>query len=329
MTGNLPANLTIIATKPSSFTSDREDEDGEAVTLKVRAAFVSDAANPKTIEKGRGWARGYRHGGVSREFTVENSPAFMATARVVGLEVRSEGGRAWKVVTEWEGESYLFDLRESTLLDAMTGLGIGPGGKILTPLVWGKVGSQMKLIPVDSAIYKALLEANEVDKLAPVKPADLKVGDVLEAKNGDRAVFLGWVSTIDMEVEEDRYRGTETITLKRLPKMQAWYRIPHWDDSSKTQKAVNEMEWWCVDIKKTCSYRKRAGSAKVPVDWTERVEKDIRKGWAEEKTKPYNTSHFRASNMACWCARMHVTPLGAPVAALKDEWKAWASFLKD
>ncbi len=325
MTGNLPSSLRIIATKPRKVEIDWDDSTEES-TLMARAAYVSDETNETTIERGREWARSYRHAGVSKEFTVPNTPNFTADTRIVGLEKRAEGGRAWKVVVKWEDETYLFDLREDTLLQEILGPGIGEGGAIKSPLVWGKVGSQMKLIRVGSDIYTELVEANKVDKTKPPKATDLKVGDVWESKNGDRAAFLGWVSIIEMDHEPGYYGEKDITTLVRVPRIQAWHSLPAYEKS--LQKAFDEYHWFQFGFKKSCSYRKLVGKVKVPADWIARVEDKVREEWATKQKESWNRDMLRLANhMSCYCRVMH---LGAPgeVVPLKKEWKPWAHLLK-
>lgn len=167
------------------------------LTVKPTFAYNPDSkTSPHTAER---WAKGYSRYGESEDKlkaepeTFENTPF---SARILSLDIRSEGGRAYKVVDE---QNRLFDLREDQLLEALKLCGIGIGGFISEKFVWGTTGSQIKMILVGGDTYKELLEFTKKKNEAKQAKKDgliftqgkLKVGHIYEKTNGTQYLFIG------------------------------------------------------------------------------------------------------------------------------------------
>lgn len=196
--GNIPENVTYIYSHDQKLSSYWEDDSLHAgfVGQTVTPAFCSDASNVKTLETGRSWA-GAEHWdgnkrvkGVVKEITKKNDP--IKGIKIVGLEIRSEGGRAYKVVTP---DNYYFDVREDILMDTMIEAGISKGGILNGEYIWAKVGSAMKLVRVGSLLHKALIVATEDRSLKKLKHGELKFGHIYKGKGAKSYVFLGYVDT--------------------------------------------------------------------------------------------------------------------------------------
>ena len=106
---------------------------------------------------------------------MENKP--ISGLRVLSLEHRGQGGRAYKVVTP---DGFYFDLREDILLDTMKTEGVAPGGILRGQYIWARVGAEMKLVRKGSELFRALLEASERSILSAIPLKQLKVGTVYE-----------------------------------------------------------------------------------------------------------------------------------------------------
>jgi hypothetical protein len=124
----------------------------------------------------------------------------MSGLRIVGLNRRSSGGRAYKVIYP---PNYLVDLRENVLLDIIYNAGINVGGKLNGEYVWSVNGSQMRLIRVGSADYKDITAFDEIRNAKRISIKDLKPGSIYIAKSGPPAIFLGFVSTVFMKPQWD------------------------------------------------------------------------------------------------------------------------------
>jgi hypothetical protein len=119
----------------------------------------------------------------------ENWP--MDGYKILSLEHRNEGGRAYKVT--YDGR--VFDLREDVLLDVLLNSEV-KNGVIACSLLWARVGSQMKLIRHNSSLHKDLLATQTLSsKLVTNK---LVYGGVYKTKT-QTMVYLGRHSYVDYE----------------------------------------------------------------------------------------------------------------------------------
>src|SRR5262249_51648044 len=190
--GHIPKRVIYVAGASKRVQIWWDDNHATAIVdEEVRPCFAVDKDSPKSLATARSWAKVRRGKGAVLEEERENSPFDI---RICGLEVRERGGRAYKVVTDG---GFWFDLREDVLLDAILCRGIAKGGKINAKFVWGQVGSQMKLVRVDSALHQALLQGGERKTAAKIKPADLVAGGVYGNVKGERFLVLRWVSTTE------------------------------------------------------------------------------------------------------------------------------------
>ena len=98
------------------------------------------------------WASGYGQ----KFFTptsieIDNKPF---NIKIIGLEVRSQGGRAYKVIDD---KNRRFDLREDQVFEIIRLCGIDKGGEVKIPVVWGILGSQVRLILVGGKLYNEMM----------------------------------------------------------------------------------------------------------------------------------------------------------------------------
>lgn len=247
--GNIPERIVYIDRAPSEYT--REFEDGTKIGEPIIASssFPSDASNAKTIKTGISWASTESYYGGSKKVEVSEEEAAKSTdrygifyddgkwwkweherltkakrhipkqeevpnepftgARILSLEHRSQGGRAYKVYVQGR----VFDLREDVLLDIMLNSKID-NGLIACSLIWGKFGSQMKLIRVGSELHKQLEDSMQLSSEMKV-PSELVYGGVYANKK-DTFIYLGqhkYVSYIAKEDEKhNRYSYSNTPT---------------------------------------------------------------------------------------------------------------------
>ena len=112
----------------------------------------------------------------------------MTGLQLITLEIRGEGGRAWKVKAS---DGYVYDLREDALLEAMMTVGVQPGGLVNGDWVWCVQGSQMKLIRVGSATHSALTETTDRKGLKPIPAKQLIQYHLYERPAGQQDLYLG------------------------------------------------------------------------------------------------------------------------------------------
>lgn len=195
ISGNIPESLTFWSRGQTKVTQKWDDLESDTKEYIVRPAYVADTKNKKTNKTGQDWAntsmsvwnpttQKYEKPSIDVEQETRlNKP--IDDVRIIALEIRGQGGRAYKVVVD---NKYYVDLREDVLLDAMLHEGIGVGGKLGGRYIFAVVGSQMKLVRIGSALYDAVSESTKVGKTKAIK--DFEVGGIYARKSGE-CVYLG------------------------------------------------------------------------------------------------------------------------------------------
>jgi hypothetical protein len=277
--GNIPENLTFIARQPTEIEWRFDDLDDNARKATVKPAFASDATNTKTLQTGRDWAANWRWDSTTRayvpqpttETTLPNTP--FKNLRIVNLEKRSEGGRAWKVITE---DSFYFDLREDVLLDALTTTGCRKDGTLNGEFIWAKVGSQMKIIRVGSALHKAILQSQTRAAAKKIPNKDLQIGGLYQTKNGATAIFLGNIESTDYQLKQTvrytPYQDTRIYTYKPIPKVGLWWDFYTFQNKDFEQLFNNDLadpkhQFYHLKIRKSSSFIQKVGQINLPSDF--------------------------------------------------------------
>lgn len=147
-------------------------------TFEVHNTFP--AHNESSLNTARGWA----WNGCT-ETEVKN--VSRSDVRILNLERRSEGGRAYKVLV---ADKYMFDLREDVLLEAILARGIEKGGKLGGEYIFAVVGSQTRLVRVGSPQYHQVYRDSKIRAQKRIKTSDLVVGGIYDGQT-QRAVYLG------------------------------------------------------------------------------------------------------------------------------------------
>ena len=176
----VPAKLKVFHPKKVvSYTV--EDADEKPQQIDVFPGFATDAVEGNSHETARNWAARYQWQQTEYgETEFDNEP--VESIRVVGLEHRRNGGRAWKIVDR----GFLFDLREQALLDLVTnGAGVFSQGVISGPFVWIS-NSGMRLVRVGSTQH---LEATKGKPKDPTLSL-FSQGDVFKQKPGKFLVLI-------------------------------------------------------------------------------------------------------------------------------------------
>jgi len=129
---------------------------------------VSEALDPsaKTWDKARQWARFRENSQTHLEVVQDNIPR--GGYRVVGAEQRSEGGRAWRVLTP---DNFLVDLREDVFLPILLEKGLPATRIIDAEFQWCVSGSQIRLEQVGSTSHAKYVTEEEMLARKPPKKA--------------------------------------------------------------------------------------------------------------------------------------------------------------
>jgi len=205
-TGNIPEKLKFFIRPAEEVKWCWDDVEGGEISNKVYPCYVSDAENKKTCETGLSWAQQARYDYKTKDrialkyqtLEIDNKP--FKNLRIITLEIRDKGGRAYKVCADIGDRTNLyFDLREDCLLDSIFKTGIQINGLLPGEFIFARVGAQMKPVRVGSYLYDKMVEATKYDETKPIE--DLVVGGIYKNKRGDEAVFLGKYWARDPEIE--------------------------------------------------------------------------------------------------------------------------------
>ena len=211
---------------------------------KIFPAFVTDYDAPKTLQTAISWAN---RGGRGATVEVPNDP--IPSLRVVEMEIRMEGGRAWKVVTP---QGWYVDLREDVLVDHLymhKSISVHPeGGWVLEgPFLWVKNGTQMRMVLIDSPRHRQILAYTKQKAIAikakKISPKSLVAGGVY---------IKGCVGATDLKVCLGcvRYQG---VLYYAITSLWDWKTPDAWRAHHNIQRHTSQLfssnNNWCSLIK--------------------------------------------------------------------------------
>ncbi|MCK9154499.1 MAG: hypothetical protein M0P12_00145 [Paludibacteraceae bacterium] len=264
ITGKIPEDITIYL-KVKEEVSQAVSEDEVQMVFSM-PGFVFETGNKKTEGTARSWAFGWSFDNEeyqkalneNRILNQKNVPT--CGYRLVGLEKRCEGGRAWKVL---DSRGNLFDLREDVLLDILQNAGV-ENGIIKADLLWATVGSQMKLIRKGSSLHQRILDYTSDMKVPKVK--EFEVGHVYtDAKGEINQVFVGYYDAVN-------FNKGKTVRYKNGL---VFYRLYYCREDKDRQQDLNLCDWWRLSIKKSSALTKDLGILKIPEIFLTKCRKNI------------------------------------------------------
>jgi hypothetical protein len=182
VTQYIPKSITYVYDNPETIEEYWEGSD--VLMKKVNVAATWPVETGKDLGNAIQWAGGEK---VAKQVVVDNSP--IDNIKVIGLDIRGNGGRAYKVVIN---DLYYVDMREDVILDVMFETGIQAGGKLNGTFIWVKYGAQLKLVRIGSQLHKEFIIENErYESFVEIKPKDVEVGGLYEMKSGKILLYLG------------------------------------------------------------------------------------------------------------------------------------------
>lgn len=182
--------------------SKETDLFGDEITVKH--TFPYNPASKTAPETAKRWADNTTYDHETRQYVKGPEPEFLERANdpftitIIDLDVRSKGGRAYKVV---DPDGRCFDLREDQVLEVFKHSGILAGGQVPGQFVWGILGSQMRMVLVGGDLHKEMVAQLEDLKDFKRKQASgqtptegtLKFGFIYRKRDQSLHVFLGRV----------------------------------------------------------------------------------------------------------------------------------------
>jgi hypothetical protein len=197
--GSIPEHLKIFV-KPQEAIPFRWDDievNEDTRVVLGRPSFVTDLTNKKTQETAARWAQGYNYR-TKKDIgfdIVERPNTSFNDVRVIGLDIRGNGGRAWQVLLDG---IYVIDMREDVLMDCLLNGGVSPDARLSGDFIFASVNSEMKIIRVGSLLHDKMIESTEYNAKKPI--SKLEVGGIYRNKKST-VIYLGEVWTTHLEVE--------------------------------------------------------------------------------------------------------------------------------
>jgi hypothetical protein len=212
MNGYLPDRITYVCAKKEKSEIWDDESENVIATFKVCPTFPIETG--RKLDTAIEWASDKGYTPVCDD--LPNEP--ISNVQIMGLEERGNGGRAYKVTLN---DNYYVDMREDTILEAIFDGGILPGGVLTGEYVWGKIGSQLKLVKVGSSTHKVLMQGINTSKAVELKSSDIKIGGLYRRKSGGNSLYLGSFYTYDLNYEthkcgRDNIDRAHSLTKKKV-----------------------------------------------------------------------------------------------------------------
>lgn len=281
--------------------------------VKLHPTFPVETGNKKSLETTGKWATSYNQKNYSTE-NIDNSS--IKNVKVISLEHRGQGGRAYKI----QIDKFLFDLREDVLVDIMLEVGIQPGGILNGEYTWAKIGSQTKLIRIGSDLHKMISSYKDVKDTKPVSKNNLEIGGVYKDRKGYNYIFLGHVNTTALKATDrdlpdfamnersNIYYNDSTkasLKFKSVFDKNAMLFIKTYNGNynSYLDKAINPKTQYVLEIKKSHSLISKVDTIKIPENFISKI-RDINlisvKNMIGEFVKQVPTLGFSNPRISSW-----------------------------
>lgn len=248
-----------------------ESDDGtKTVKQKVTPSFPVDSSDTKMMDRAISWAvqGGYDYQTnkpITKPHTtieIENKP--ITNVKVLSLEHRGQGGRAYKALID----NFYVDLREDVLMDTLLQVGVKPGGVLQGEYVWAKMNSQMKLVRVGSELHRLIVEFESKKDIKPVGKKDLEIGGIYQDRKKNKVIFLGYVNTVKYEVDGNPSAVKDPnfkFHTKSIKKAMIFYSIyTHEKLDNQIEKMLKIENSYSFNIKKSHTYIEKVDQLDLP-----------------------------------------------------------------
>lgn len=154
----VPKNMFLTHKPECNYTtSDKQ-------TYRIHPCFAVDSDSEKMVKMAKRWSSGITGGWQTHvnklvggahlpDVVIPNNP--ISNLKIISMESREEGGRAYKVITD---DNKLFDFREDVLFDAIMNTGINNSGELPGQYIWVRTSPQnFKLYRLGSKLLNELV----------------------------------------------------------------------------------------------------------------------------------------------------------------------------
>lgn len=147
----------------------------------------------KKIETAKNWANIYYNQNLIKEAVIfDDIDNKFDHVVIESIELRGNGGRAWKVFINIDNKQFLVDLRENMLMNTISDFGIEKGGKLNGIYTFIQEVSQTNLVLINSKEHlEAIKDSIKRDTAIKIKKSELIIGNEYETFSGDKGVYLG------------------------------------------------------------------------------------------------------------------------------------------
>lgn len=261
-----------------------ESDDGpKTVKEKVTPAFPADEADEKMLKRAHQWAEQDYYGQkkkTSKTTVVDNKP--IKNVRLLSLEERGQGGRAYKAVID----NFYVDFREDVLMDTLLKAGVKEGGVLQGEYVWAKMGSQMKLVRIGSELHRLIVEFDSKKDIKPVGKGDLEIGGVYQDRKKNKAIFVGYVNTVVFKEKSGKDRWAKRnsgekvdFEFKKSAKRKAmlFYHVyDHKGIENSVKKMLSYDNSYHYKIQNSHTYIEKINNVEIPIDVVDKLRNKTR-----------------------------------------------------
>lgn len=283
----LPSKIT--------FYCRKKDEDGIQHTFPVDSEANHDTAKM--------WAEDSRWGKEKKEIAVyEFDNSNFDNVTIKDLSYRGNGGRAYQVIVERDGNKFKVDLREDTLMDVIRNTGIQAGGKLNGTFCFVKDGAQTNLIREGTARHeRAKAEAEKKATYTKnIKKSELKPGYVYSTLTGDKKVFLGHVYSRsinkDSGIIEKPHKALLFVDRSDIPADSSLLKL------LKTGEFTSDVYYWEIKVMKSHSL-KIEGEKKIDVDlatFVKNINKFCQENFNQKMQAKFKGTYWLNEAISCY-----------------------------
>ncbi len=338
--GTIPEEIVIVSSveQPVYRAWDGLPDDMDVEKEMVIPAFVCERNSAKTLATAVHWAESARSfydrdlkRNVKKADPVvqevrKNDP--QKNLRVAALDVRGNGGRAYKIVGP---DNYYYDLREDVMLDTMIQSGIRKGGFLDGEFIWAKLPGGMKLIRVGSKLHERLIECTGRSKQKRIGAKELIPGGIYADKKGYKHAYVGRVNCSDYDYHSDGgygyYNSNPKFELYKRD-IQNAYLFVHVDDRDESFQASFEKHLTSSWAKITSSHQYIEMVDQISIDpedvvmkIRQRNEKSVRDALARQvanrNSYGYN-NHYQYRDVCYYSKEATVSLVGSDVAIMQE-----------
>lgn len=255
---------------------DSDDSGLKTVKQIVTPAFPVDSTDASMLAKANSWASdgGWNFDTRARIVkvpqTVEVENKGIKNVRVLSLEQRANGSRAYKALID----NFYVDLREEVLMDVLLQVGVKPGGILQGEYVWAKMSSQMKLVRVGSELHRLIVEFDSKKDIKPILKKSLEVGGIYQNRKKQRAVFLGYANTVTYRTTRQYYEKTSDFKFQATPKrkLMMFHQLYDFEPlQAQLSKIMNIKTYYAFHLQTTHNYLEKIDQIDVPDDFISKV----------------------------------------------------------